>query len=136
MCLHGERELPSLSYSELVETRELRYTDVLYSYRYCCCFRARIHFIKCDLIAWASKPEEACNTPALALKRDLHCAQVPRACLDILQGPIKQVCSFNWATANLAADKMLQSGGLRNVGRKEFVLFWAVIVFILLYMDT
>ncbi|KAL8620306.1 hypothetical protein ACOMHN_059906 [Nucella lapillus] len=83
---------------------------------------ARVQFIKCDLQAWAEKPNEECNGPALALKRDIHCSQIPAECGENMPGPVEKVCTYNWAATNLPssegqAEMNPGTGGGRGLGR-------------------
>ncbi|KAK7093495.1 hypothetical protein V1264_007236 [Littorina saxatilis] len=95
---------------------------------------ARVQYIRCDLSSWAAKPHEACDTPALALKRDLHCSQIPQACSQTLAGPIDKVCTYNWASVTLSTTggKSMQSGEPPSsyTPRREFVSVLAVMVLV------
>ncbi|XP_025082657.1 uncharacterized protein LOC112557177 isoform X1 [Pomacea canaliculata] len=57
----------------------------------------RVSFVKCDLTAWSEKDRRQCDLPALTLKRDVHCVQIPEVCKQILRQPVEQLCTWTWA---------------------------------------
>lgn len=57
---------------------------------------ARLKYVLCDLKSWKAKTAAACDRPALTLKRDLHCKQIPHACRTIMSSEIQDACTSDY----------------------------------------